>query len=526
MTHDSDIPVYGIDLGTTNSCIAMLSPGRGEPQVIDIGSEKILPSVVYFKAPETVVIGRIAKNHAVAEPDLVCSHIKRKMALESSTERVSTYHGTDYAPEDISALILRKLVDTALEEDGHEPGQRARVVVTVPAYFGTIGKNATKQAGVLANLDVLYVAPEPVAAALAYIDGRMTDNTSTFLVYDLGGGTFDVAVVTVDGQRAEVKKADGERVLGGINWDEAIVDWARQEIAAAGHELPEDDPHLNQDLALKAEAAKIDLSTEGMDSVMITLDHAGQTHQVELTRDTFEKTTSHLLETTIEKTKSVIDGAKSAGVEQIDRVVCVGGSTRMLAVKEALMKATGLQVVIFQPDQAIAKGAAILANLIETQKFNVDMTGDTDVGDSEGRLVTMLTPKGLGILAYNPAKDRDVVEYLVPKETELPASVTKIYGTDEENQTTIHVKVYEERGEPSQEASENTLLHETAITLPGGLRKGAPIHVTYSVDDAGILHVFLKEPDSGQNWEVSLDKLDQATDDDILRLKPAREAVI
>jgi len=524
---ESDTPIYGIDLGTTNSCIAILSRGAGRPEVIpNTDTELVTPSVVYFESPDNIIVGKDAKNIAVAQPELVCSLVKREMSKDARAAARYSYHGRSYSPEEVSSLILRKVVGDALEAEGRNRNEKARAVITVPAYFGTIGKNATKQAGLLAELDVLYVVPEPVAAAVAYGAGRSGEKM-TLLVYDLGGGTFDVAIVELEGKRARVVAFDGDRMLGGVNWDQTIVSWIRDQISGQGIELAEDDAALEQQLLSKAEAAKKSLSKKKIASTKINIEYDGRSHLIDLSNEAFEQMSLHLLDKTIASTRTALDAAKARGVTAIDRVLLVGGSCRMPAVAARVKAELGLETELHDPDQAVAKGAAILAGLIGEGDFSVDMTGEDDAAAAspETRLVTMLTPKGLGIEAHNMKTGKDIVDYIVPKNSELPASGTKTFGTYEDNQREVLVKIYEERAAESAEPAENTLLHQTPIELPPGLAANSPIEVTYRVDDAGILHVFMKELRGGKTWEISLDELKQVTDEDMHRLKPARESV-
>jgi molecular chaperone DnaK (HSP70) len=518
-------PVFGIDLGTTNSCIARVSAGSGRPEVIpNSDTDLVTPSVVYFESESNIVVGKIAKRHAVAFPDRVCSLVKREMSKEPQNVKKLNYLNVAYSPEKISALILTKVVADALEAEDIPRGSSVRAVITVPAYFGAIGKNATLQAGKLANIEVLYVAPEPVAAALSYAAGQ-AGKDETVLVYDLGGGTFDVTVVETNGSSAKVIAVDGERILGGYDWDCDIADWFRQKVSREkGIELPAGDLTLKQQLIQKAEEVKIDLTR--LKKAWLPVEYQGKSYAYELTVDEFEKITEPRLETTMTKTQAALEEARKKGVTKIDRLLLVGGSSRMRAVARRLKEVTGLEPVLHDPDQAVAKGAALLADMIQKGAFEVDLTGEAKAQSDESRLVTMLTPKGLGIEVYDPSLKRDVVRYLVPKNKELPASGSAVYGTYEASQKNIKVRVYEERGEESDIPDENTLLHESPIDLPPGLPAASPLEVRFGVDAAGVLHVFLKEPKSGSSWEIAVDKFSKTSDEDVERLKPARSAVV
>lgn len=521
-----EIPVFGIDLGTTNSCIARLSADSGRPQVMENSeNELVTPSVVFFAAADEPIVGRLARNMASTRPDAFCREVKREMSREPQNVRPLVFHDKTMLPEQISAFILRKVVKDALELDGLPGDAHVKAVITVPAYFGAIGKNATLQAGKLANIDVLYVAPEPVAAAFGYVHDRISE-PQTLLVYDLGGGTFDVTVVETDGKRAKVIALDGERLLGGVDWDQDIVDWFRHQVQEKdGIDLPTDDASLNLKLAEAAEGAKIALSR--MKKTDMTAEYKGRSHHFTLTVEQFEELTAPRLATTVAKTKAVIEAAREKGVAKIDQLLLVGGSSRMPAVERELRKLTELAPVMRNPERVVAEGAAVLARLVADGAFAVDLTGQP-AGETaaEGRIVTMLTPKSLGLGVYNAKLDRDIVDYLIPKNSELPATKTKVFGLERDSQRDIHLKVYEERGLESEDPAQNVLLHESPIELPPNMRAGSPIEVTFRVDDSGILHLFLKDLALGQSWEVKIDQFRKASDEDVLRLRSTLENIV
>jgi molecular chaperone DnaK len=508
-------PVFGIDLGTTNTCIARMAEGMRKPEVmVNLGGHQTTPSVVYFESRERMIVGDEARNVARAMPHLVCSHIKREM----DTDVKKTYHGEDYTPSTISALILRKVIGDALEGMELPRTQRVKAVITVPANYPGEAKNATLQAGVLADVDVLYLAQEPVAAAFAYGFGAV-NRPQHLLVYDLGGGTFDATIVRSDGASAHTIATAGEQQCGGFDWDSVIVDWLRQrfEEAHPGNTLPVDDPQLSQTIYEAAEKAKHSLSQ--FEKTTITVYHQGNGITPELTRAEFEEITSHLLDKTLAKTSEVIEAARSKGVEKIDKVLLVGGSSRMPAVMVKLQEALGQAPVLHEPDLAIAKGAAHLAHLIETGRFKPDMTGKA-AAPGKGALVTMVNPKSLGLEVHSQERDKDYVFYLIPRNTEIPAGRTETFALQVDNQESVTLRVFEERAEPSEEIEENTLLHSTPIDLPPGLAKGAPIEVTFRLDSVGFVHIFIKEPKSGQTWEVQVERYKQVSKAEILQLKP------
>jgi molecular chaperone DnaK len=515
--------VVGIDLGTTNSCVAEVSAASGTTTVIPNKTGNVTPSVLYFESPDRIIVGRTAKNLAAAKPELVCSEVKREMSKDPDHARQYSFHGVDYTPEQISACILTKLVADARDANGLPDGTPVKAVITVPAYFGTIGSNATQQAGKLADIEVIYVAPEPVAAAIAFGAARVTE-LQTVLVYDLGGGTFDVTVVQIDGRSARVVALDGERSLGGLDWDRLIADWARQSMVDEhGIELPTEDPVLNQQILERAEQAKHALSD--VESTEMRIEHLGKPYTFDLSRERFEEITGGYLQTTIAKTKAVIAAAAEKGVTNLDHVLLVGGSSYMPCVAAAVKDATGLTPQVFKADTAVAEGAALLAAMIDEGEFDVDTTGTADQASSGSRPVTMLTPKSLGVEVCDPVRGCMFVSYIVPKKSELPAQGAKTFGTMCDQQTDMAVRIFEERAEESEIPEENTLLHETSISLPPGLPENSPVQFEFRIDDNSVLHVFVTELTHQKTWEMNVDKLRTASADDVARLQPARQAV-
>lgn len=506
--------VLGIDLGTTNTCVAQLEEGERQPDALEnLKGDRTTPSVVYFAPGGKIVVGKEARHIARAEPTLVCAHIKREMA----TDVEKTYNGESYTPAAISAFILKKVVSEAVKGLGRE-NDPVKAVITVPANYPTEAKNATEQAGKLAGIEVIYLAQEPVAAAFGYSFGRLKE-PENLLVYDLGGGTFDVTVVRTDGTSAHTIATAGEQHCGGANWDEAIVGWLRQKFEEAhpGNALPLDSPELNQMLEERAEEAKLSLSEQ--DKSTITVHYEGNSIAPVLTVEELEAITAHLLEKTLTKTDEVREAARAKGVEKIDKVLLVGGSSRMRAVTTKLREKMGMEPLLHQPDLAIAKGAAVLAHMIETGQFKVDMTGQSTAPE-KGALVTMVNPKSLGLEVRDRKTGKDYVCYVIPRNHEIPASCSETFALEVENQQSVLLSVFEERAEPSPEIEENTLLHSSPIDLPAGLSAGAPIEVTFRLDSVGFLHIFVKEPKSGRSWEVAVERYKKVSEEDVRILKP------
>ena len=345
---------FGIDLGTTNSCVARIDDaGRAVIIKSALGEDKT-PSAVYFESPRHAVVGRTARNAALVAPELVAQLVKRDMGQGTTY----AFHGQEHTPEMISALILKELA-RGVEENS---GQLVKdVVITVPADFGVAEREATRRAGQLAGLNVLDLLAEPVAAALNYqaVTGSGSGRRH-ILVYDLGGGTFDTTVIRVDGDDIAVICTAGDTKLGGADWDAAIVGYFLEQFTAKNPGLrPREDPSFMQDLAIAVERLKEDLSS--LQSRRHNMRFGGVACAVELNRDKLEKLTADLLDRTIAVTERAITDARREGVTSFDDVLLVGGMAKMPAVARALKERLGLTARLHEPDFAVAKGAALYA---------------------------------------------------------------------------------------------------------------------------------------------------------------------
>jgi molecular chaperone DnaK (HSP70) len=521
-TSNGEAPVFGIDLGTTNSCIARIGAAGAAEALVNQDQMLTTPSVVAFPSTDEVVVGVTAKRLAAVMPEAVCSHVKRKMGMApGSPEARLELRGRSFSPEEISALILRKVVKDALITLGRQVSERVKAVITVPAYFGSIPKNATQNAAELAGIELLDLIHEPVAAAVSYGFGR-ANSPMNLLVYDLGGGTFDATVVRIEGQSIRTVATDGERLLGGLDWDERIVEWLHDQFEARfpAIEMNLGDPQLKARLFTLAEQAKIALSD--VPTTTLTVHHGGQSLSLELTRKEFEERTADKLNTTIEKTRAVLAEARKEGVTRIDRVLLVGGSSKMPAIPKRLTGIPQLRDVavnLYQPDLAVAKGAAVLADMITRGEQKADLTG-SDATTGEGRLVTMVNAKGIGAVLQDRETKQLFVRYVIPRNTELPASVETTFYTTTEDQDGVDVTIVEERGEPSEKVEENTMLNDRTFDFPNPLPADSPLLARFTLDGAGILHVFLTEPKSGSTWEMTVDRYKKVSESDVLRLKP------
>ena len=342
--------VYGIDLGTTYSAIAYVDE-HGKPVIVpNQESERITPSVVLFDG-DNIIVGNTAKESAKVEPHRVVSRIKQHMG---DPNFVFEYEGQAYSPEDISSFILRKVVGDAEIALGDKITD---VVITCPAYFGTAEREATANAGRLAGLNVRAILNEPTAAAIAY--GLEQGEDQTVLVYDLGGGTFDITMIEIKDRLIRVICTGGDHRLGGVLWDEAIVMYLAEQFRDQTGEAsdPLDDPEVLNDLFLQAERGKKTLTQR--DKAPFRVTHAGQQARVELDRDKFEEITKHLLDRTIELTHEMLADARAKGYTQFDKIILVGGATRMPQVRNRLVAEFNIEPEIYDPDEAVAKGAAL-----------------------------------------------------------------------------------------------------------------------------------------------------------------------
>jgi molecular chaperone DnaK (HSP70) len=532
---------FGIDLGTTYSCIAGVDEFGRATVIKNALGEDLTPSVVYFESPDSVVVGRYAKSEAMLHPDLVVSLIKRQMG----TDYEQTFHGEPHTPETISALILRELTRAAAEETG---GPVEDVVITCPAYFGLAQREATRKAGEVAGLNVLNIVPEPVAAALHY-EAMGTDGDRTILVFDLGGGTFDTTVIKLEGDDIHVVCTDGDHHLGGADWDEAIttflLDKFREEnpgTDAGGNE------EFMQDLTIRAEEMKKELSS--VQSRRHAMRFGAETCRAELTREQFEDLASTLLDRAVDITQRTIETAQEAGISSFDDVLLVGGSTRVPAVAARLRERFGFEPRLYDPDQAVAKGAALFA-LIESVKImlpgeaGVDaaaslsdakveqvmkQTGLTEakVRQLANKKVTSVVPRAFGIKLMDlkpgeePPDDPDTarhkIDHLLEANRPLPASPdTQTFYTVYANQVAIKVEIWEQAGAvASEELADNQKIGDGIITGLPPLPKESPFEVTFKMNETGLLRVEAVELKTGKklNMEIQTEGLAEAKVDE------------
>jgi len=489
MAETSDKPqghAVGIDLGTTFSSLAYVNES-GKPIIVpNAEGELLTPSVVAW-TKSAILVGRDARREALANPSRAVLHIKRHMGNLKWRFKVD---GETYTPESVSALILRKLKQDA---ELHI-GPVREVVITVPAYFDDLRRKATEDAGAIAGLEVVDIVNEPTAGALAYGLAHAAED-GVFLVYDLGGGTFDVTVIEKKGNEFITLATDGDVELGGNDWDERLVHWLADRFREGFGDDPREDPRALAYLYVSAEEAKKTLSRRADATVPVS--YKGHWGNYEVMREEFESLTEDLLAVTQLTTEMVLE---EAGVtwEGIERIIPTGGSTRMPMVQKLLERMSGQEVRPEVPvDEAVAAGAAIYAAICVLEDTERPRELSAEAAERLGKIRTVdVAAHAMGLII----KDVHTLEYrndvLIPKNTRLPASVTKTYQTSYDDQQRIILQVVQGDA-PEPEA--NLVVGQVSIGgLPAGRPAGALVNVTYSYDRRGRIHVRAKDQETGK----------------------------
>jgi molecular chaperone DnaK len=487
--------IIGIDLGTTNSCVAVME--GGEATVIpNPEGNRTTPSVVAFKDGERLV-GEVAKRQAITNPNTVIS-IKRHMG----TDYKETIEGKDYSPQEISAIILQKLKADAEAYLGEKV---TKAVITVPAYFNDSQRQATKDAGKIAGLEVERIVNEPTAAALAY--GLEKEEDQTILVYDLGGGTFDVSILELGDGFFEVKATSGDNKLGGDDFDQVIIDHLVEQFKKDnGIDLSQDKMAM-QRLKDAAEKAKKDLSgvTQTQISLpFITADATGPKHlELSLSRAKFEELSADLVERTLEPTRRALSDA-GLSASEIDRVVLVGGSTRIPAVQEAIKKITGKDPHKgVNPDEVVALGAAVQAGVL--------------TGDVKDVVLLDVTPLSLGIETMG-----GVFTKLIERNTTIPTSKSQVFSTAADNQPSVDIHVLQ--GEREMAAYNKTLGRFQLSDIPPAPRGVPQIEVTFDIDANGIVNVKAKDLGTNKEQSITITSSSGLSDEEIEKMVKDAEA--
>ena len=497
----------GIDLGTTYSAIATINRG-GQPEIVrNSDGQTITPSVVLFDNGEAIV-GQQAKLQRAAFPDDVVEFIKRQIGSDSW--RFYPTVGDPYTPEGISAVILKRLASDASLVLGELVKE---VVITVPAYFDDAQRKATKDAGEIAGLEVLSVINEPTAAAVSF--GVEHDFNGTVLVYDLGGGTFDVTLLKAHDGNFDIVRTDGDRNLGGFDFDNALIQWIKAEFASQTGETLEDED-LDAQLRDRAEQAKHRLSQA--DNAPIFVSAAGRNEKLILTREKFEEVTNNLLARTEMLVEDVVDGA-GVSFSDVDKVLLVGGSTRMPMVAKMLTKLTGQTPdQSIHPDEAVAKGAAIVAALRTIGTPDGASTPMPVTPGGHTLDISDVVSHGLGVVTVDNV-GREVNSLIVPANSKIPTKKAEVFYTVVPNQTELNVRVTEGDEEDLKYVK---ILGSSELKLQAHPDEGSPIQVTFSCDIDGILHIELVDlVDNKHLGEFEIDRAKNLDQDEIERMRDA-----
>ena len=538
--------VFGIDLGTTYSCVAYMDE-YGKPVVLkNMDGDHTTPSVVMVESEDNIIVGTEAKRSIEIEPDKTVQFIKRKMGKEKDTV---TLNGTVYHAPEISSMILKKIVNDANEELRQtgvlQDGEAVKdVVITCPAYFGMNERAATKTAGELAGLNVLNIINEPTAAAISYgVSG--SDKNETVLVYDLGGGTFDITVMNIDGSNISVVCTGGDDQLGGKDWDEALMEYVIERYQEENEEDLSEDPETVAALYTDVETWKKSLTSR--EKVNISVNGPAGRFREELTREKYEELTSDLLN----RTKNLLDDVLTTAAKQgypaskIDKVLLVGGSSRMPQVAAMIERDYHVTPVLADPDEAVAKGAAIYASnekayndfvlgeaaktgkTVEEVKEENLLTGELDkkfavsmgnAGETGVRLnITNVLSRTYGLSSFvNGQRDRERISNMLMINDKLPVKTTRSFATMVDNQSGIDIKIYESRSTDEViEIEEKKPITKIQMKFTQPVPEGTEVVITFALDNSGILHIIAEEMRNHSKLDTTFQLSNQMTRDEM-----------
>jgi molecular chaperone DnaK len=490
--------VVGIDLGTTNSVVSVME-GQSPTVIANAEGNRTTPSVVAFTKTGERLVGQLAKRQAVTNPDRTISSIKRHMGTDFAVK----IDGKDYTPQEISAMVLQKLVNDASSYLGERV---TKAVITVPAYFNDAQRQATKDAGKIAGLEVLRIINEPTAAALAY--GLDKKGNETILVFDLGGGTFDVSVLEVGDGVFEVKSTNGDTHLGGDDYDVRIVDFLVAEFRKEQGIDLSGDRQAMQRLTEAAEKAKIELSGTVQTNInlpFITADQNGPKHlDVTMTRAKFEELTNDLTQRCVQPFKNALSDAK-LDVSKIDEIVMVGGSTRMPVIQELVRKLTGKELnQSVNPDEVVAIGAAIQAGVLS--------------GEVRDVVLLDVTPLSLGLETLGGVGTK-----LIERNTTIPTRKTQVFTTAEDGQTSVDINILQ--GEREMAADNKSLGRFRLEGLPAAPRGIPQVEVTFNIDANGIVNVSAKDLGTGKEQQITITASTNLSKEEVDRMVHDAEAM-
>jgi len=550
MSEQKQEKVFGIDLGTTYSCISYIDE-HGKPVVLkNSEGELTTPSVVFFESADDVTVGASAKESSKMYPDQVVSFIKRSMGVPNSNLVINNI---TMSPEEISSYILKKCVKDAtdtlrMESKLDENEEIKKVVITCPAYFGINERTATQKAGEIAGLEVLQIINEPTAAAITY--GVTDDKTAkTVLIYDLGGGTFDITMIDIKPGEIKVICTGGDHNLGGKDWDDKILLYLDDEFQTQTKSKDSvlEDPETLQELSLSAEKAKKLLSSK--DKAPIAINYNGKRARVELTREKFDSLTKDLLERTISLTQTMFKEAEAKGYKQSDvsEILLVGGSSKMPQVAKRVEEAFGIKTKMFDPDESVAKGAAIYASrqtefnsIIDeiadktgkskeevkkeldsgksldnmAKDANVDTSRRMYIGGADDVKITNVTSRSFGTVAYTQNNEKKLFN-LIKKNDALPAVAKNEFFPMSDGQDTAEFIVMENLSTDEMiDVSMGSEIGKAKLELPSGITKDVKIEVEFRLNESGLLELKASESKSGKVVEAKFETKNALTDEE------------